>query len=209
VPTQVSVPYEDVMMFVRLVIPAMAVLGVAWVLVQPDTPPVLSTSAEDPTEVSVPAPTSAVELLGETWANGVPGPVIRPLTAEEHAAAIAAIRQSENGATPAADVVARAEPLRRPVPRPVAGLDPAAPPTVPVESVATAPVAPPPDGQTFVVVTGNSDQPPPRVIRLRDATRPAATSAPGEIRWVVRRQGSGDVVAEVSLSEALAILTSR
>jgi hypothetical protein len=66
-----------------------------------------------------------------------------------------------------------------------------------------------------VIVLGDRGQTPPPVLALRggpaDGTTVMALGGGTEAgpRWVVRRQGSGDVVAEVSLAEALEILTSR
>jgi hypothetical protein len=83
--------------------------------------------------------------------------------------------------------VARATPLRQPVPRP----------------------ARPEPRDTVVILAPGADA--PEVVVLRGPERSAPAVARSDIgnRWIVRRQGSGDVVAEVSLAEALAILTSR
>ena len=169
-------------MLVKLVIPALVVLGATWVLVQPDTPHPVAVDAET-------FPTSAVELLGETWTVEAPQPVVRPLTAAENAAAIAAMQRPVS--EPRVEVedvsVARAAPLRQPVPRP----------------------ARPEPRDTVVILAPGADAPEVVVLRGPERSAPAVARADIGNRWIVRRQGSGDVVAEVSLAEALAILTSR
>jgi hypothetical protein len=63
-----------------------------------------------------------------------------------------------------------------------------------------------------IVVVGPGGRPlsnPPPVIVLREGRGPAMTRADTAARWVVRQQGSGAVIAELPLDEALAILTSR
>jgi hypothetical protein len=93
-------------MLVRIGLPAMAVMAAAWTLVQPDTPRPADTGAavqQAAAEIEE-APSSAIELLGETWTVDAPAPIVRPLSAAEHAEVIAAMRRSDDGvaAAPAA-----------------------------------------------------------------------------------------------------------
>jgi hypothetical protein len=195
-------------MLARMAIPAVVVFGAAWALVQPDTPRPETATTE---QVAIEAPaTSAVALLGETWTVDAPpppaptGPVIRPLTAEEHAAAIAAMQRPPVRSPDTAETVARVEPLRRPVPRPAQA------PRVAAVSTTSPVVTAVPAGS--IVVVGPGGRPlsnPPPVIVLREGRGPAMTRADTAARWVVRQQGSGAVIAELPLDEALAILTSR
>jgi hypothetical protein len=202
-------------MFVRLVIPAIVVFGAAWVLVQPDTPEPqgVAASAVGAAVATDATPGSAIELLGETWSAEAPAPIVRPLTAAENAAAIAAMQRPDLRAPARSDEVALAEPLRRPVPRPVTY----APWDQAVDRGDVRATQPQPERAAelgtdrLVVISqdpGVTAAPPP-VIALRGAVDSAVARADAERRWVVRRQGTGDVVAEVSLAEALAILTSR
>jgi hypothetical protein len=206
-------------MVARFVIPAVVVLGAAWVLVQPDTPRPAETAS-----VATPVPVeaeSAVELLGETWTvdapapTAPPGPVVRPLTAAEHAAAIAALRQSASEAGPQVRAVEQAESLRRPMPRPVRPAD-----VREVAVVSTQSPRPANAGEVVILHDGGAN--PPAVLALRggpfDRSEAVALhDAPSAMglghdtgaRWVVRQQGSGAVIAEVPLAEALAILSSR
>ncbi len=194
-------------MFVRLVIPTIVVFGAAWMLVQPDTPRP-DAAASIPATVAAEtedAPGSAIELLGDTWTANAPErpmppePIVRPLTAAEHAAAIAAIRQREAVGASRDQEVSQISNLRRPVPRPA------------TQQVASRqPVVEAPTNTVVVVQERGAywDDPPP-VIVLRGGEPVATPPSDAGLRWVVRRQGSGDVIAEVSLAEALAILTSR
>jgi len=79
---------------------------------------------------------------------------------------------------------------------------------VPAERVANVDRSSPSDeGIVLLQPPGDMGPPPPVIVLRGDA--PAVTRADTQARWVVRRQGSGAVVAEVPLAEALAILTSR
>jgi hypothetical protein len=205
-PAMPSAVMEDVIMLVRIGLPAMAVMAAAWTLVQPDTPRPADTGAavqQAAAEIEE-APSSAIELLGETWTVDAPAPIVRPLSAAEHAEVIAAMRRSDDGvaAAPAASEGIAA--LRRPVPRPTPRPEHVARAEMPVDY--SAPVAPSRSSGRSIVVSAPGGAPlsdPPPVIALRGQV---GSDAP---RWVVRQQGSGRVIAEVPLAEALAILTSR
>lgn len=207
----------------RGLVPVIVALGAAWVLVQPDTPRPGETTAAVVSQASSgvaqgtaaeAGSDTAIGLLGETWTVEAPAPlaplapVVRPLTAAEHAAAMAAARSSGTATVARAGStdLATAAPLRRPVPRPQAILRADAAPTVPVAQSAQSASA----GSIVVVSPGGTalDAPPP-VIVLRGDDLPEVEVADSGMRWVVRQQGSGDVLAEVSLSEALHMLTSR
>jgi len=191
-------------MDLRLAIPAIVALGAAWVLVQPDTPPPETRPDARPdvavTEPAVTEPDTAIALLGETWSVGAPAPIERPLTAAEHAAARSALRQMATPSAQGRAEIADVADMRRPVPRPER--------SVPAERVANVDRSSPSDeGIVLLQPPGDMGPPPPVIVLRSDA--PAVTRADTQARWVVRRQGSGAVVAEVPLAEALAILTSR
>jgi hypothetical protein len=197
---------EDEIMLVRLGLPAFVVMAAAWTLVQPDTPPpsemAPATDQAAPEVGSVPS--SAIELLGETWTVDAPAPIVRPLSAAEHAEVIAAMRGTGDAVDDAPAASGALAALRRPVPRPevVARAESAVDYSAPVDA---PPRAAPSNGRSIVVSApgGAPLSDPPPVIALRGEGR---SDGP---RWVVRQQGSGRVIAEVSLAEALAILTSR
>jgi len=207
-------------LFVKVAAPALVALGAAWVLVQPDTPPPVVVQDEAAT---------AVELLGETWDDGNPAPIARdPVTASEFAAAREMVGQSayvspvEVGPVflPDAPNYDAAQVLRRPMPRPVEILPAAAD-----YAVAAPGEARPADVLADRIVSRVIDggPPPAQVLRLiPEEGSPtgrligrSADPAPREIviddtsTWVVRHQGTGEVVGEMSLSQALELLSTR
>lgn len=195
-------------MVLRLAIPAIVALGAAWVLVQPDTPPPEARPDMRPeiavSEPEVAEPDTAIALLGETWSIAAPAPIVRPLTATEHAAARAALRRAGERDPESRAEIAAVPDLRRPLPRPVSR------PERPVQTERVANVERTGRSDEVVVLSqdpGDTGPPPPVIVLRGDA--PAVSRADTLMRWVVRQQGSGSVVAEVPLSEALAILTSR
>jgi hypothetical protein len=195
---------EDVKMVPRLAIPAIVALGAAWVLVQPDTPPPEARPDARPEvavlEPDVAEPDTAIALLGETWSVGAPAPIERPLTAAEHAAARAALRQPAPGTSESRAAAAAVPDLRRPLPRPER--------SVRTERASYVERSAPSDGVVVLSQDSGDMGPPPPVIVLR-GDAPVVSRADDLMRWVVRQQGSGAVLAELPLSEALAILTSR
>ena len=191
-------------MVLRLAIPGIVALGAAWVLVQPDTPRPEARSDMPPevavAEPEVAEPDTAIALLGETWSVGAPAPIERPLTAAEHEAVRAALRQPATGTPESRTEIAAVPDLRRPLPRPER--------SVRTERAAYVERSAPSDRVVVLSQDRVETGPPPPVIALRGEA-PVVSRDDGPMRWVVRQQGSGSVVAEVPLSEALAILTSR
>jgi len=136
-------------------------------------------------------PVSAIDLLGETWDIGH-----RPPSAEAPPES-ATDRALEEG--PGARPDPRAD--LRPQPRPV-GLTEIGP----VRDVAQAIMRPQPRSERQpVATTRRADGLPGTVPVVTVGAR-----APGlPLRWVVRRQGTGDVVAELPLGAALSLLERR
>jgi hypothetical protein len=126
-----------------------------------------------------PVAASAIDLLGEAWTINAPEPVGATIVAAP---------------APAADRTSPSSDPLRPAPRPqtVAAVEPARPGLRPL---------PRPDAETGIA-------------GARAASSVVAASTPvgagGEgLRWVVRTQGTGAVVAELPLAEALAFLESQ
>ena len=105
-------------MVLRFAIPGIVALGAAWVLVQPDTPRPEARPDMPPevaaAEPEVAEPDTAIALLGETWSVGAPAPIERPLTAAEHEAVRAALRQPATGTPESRTQIAAVPDLRRP-----------------------------------------------------------------------------------------------
>jgi hypothetical protein len=131
-----------------------------------------------------PLPGSAIELLGEAWTITAPEPVDQDLRLQSPPsspgpALVRPPMRSGEGPLSARAAEATAS-LRRPLPRPDAAAAAGASRLGPSDSASGG--NPGPGG---------------------------ASGAAAERRWIVRSRGSGDVIAELPLPEALALLQAR
>jgi hypothetical protein len=136
----------------------------------------------DTVEAPEPMPGTAIELLGDAWTIEAPRPV-------EHASAVAPVAQP--------DASLRSSEFRPPMRPEVPTIE-----KVSVEPASTAGLRPRP--RPDWVLGRPSDR------QIVGVERPDVVSPDrgmvGDGRWVVRHRGSGAVVAELPLAEALALL---
>ena len=170
-------------MFYRLAAMTFAIAAGVHLLVVQDTEMVSAPPGGDTTGAR--APDSAIGLLGERWTIAAPDPVAAPVprpaasVRPETVRPQTALSEAAGPVPHMADAFAQAEPA-------VTSMRPVPRPGRLVATVATSGMGP------------SATPVPPRVVEVGDAGR-----------WVVRRQGSGDVVAVLPLSEALALLEAR
>lgn len=164
-----------------LVVPAALALMGAWVLVQPDVAEPPAPPGPHETAVAERAvPGNAIALLGEAWDLEPVAPV----------------------APHAADILA---PFMRPVPRPAGdGFAVTAAPSTPIR-----PLARPDDRRRDLAATGRIERRVETALSEIERASGLAGERSGALRWTVRRAGTGDVVAELPLAEALELLTAH
>lgn len=131
-------------------------------------------------EASAPRAESAIALLGETWTLAAPVPVAVPPVAM-------------------ADADPRPpEPEVRPLPRPVADDVVASRPGAAGTAALRTPLRRPSD------LSGGPSRAPAVTV-----ARQVATPVSEGLRWIVRDRGTGAVLAELPLNEALALMQAR